>query len=141
MKTTLKISVCLNAGLLAGLIFVVMNQQKPQPARAPVAGAEIQPSAQKLAAPTSMAVAKETPKPFRWSQLESTNDYRVYVANLRAAGCPEATIRDIVGGDAERGFSFERSQLGLDGARQRQVVASARGANGGRTAWRTGSDC
>ena len=38
------------------------------------------------------------------------------MANLRAIGCPEPTIRDIVSGDAERAFSFERNQLGLDGS-------------------------
>lgn len=32
---------------------------------------------------------------FHWRQLEST-DYRVYIANLRAAGCPEETVRDII---------------------------------------------
>jgi hypothetical protein len=55
-------------------------------------------------------------KPFRWSQLMSAKDYRVYVANLRAIGCPEPTIEDIVRGDVDRTFSWERSQLGLDGS-------------------------
>lgn len=36
--------------------------------------------------------------PFRWSQVESP-DYREYVANLRAVGCPEPVIRDIVCAD------------------------------------------
>ena len=31
----------------------------------------------------------------RWSQIEST-DYRRYIANLRAIGCPEETIHDII---------------------------------------------
>ena len=135
MKTMLRISICLNVGLLAGLIFVAMNQQKAKPARIPSASAEIQPPAQTLAAPASAAVAKETSKPFRWSQLESTNDYRIYVANLRAIGCPEPTVRDIVSDDAERGFSFERTQLGLDGSgsgkwsrlQQSQTVATLLG--------------
>lgn len=35
---------------------------------------------------------------FQWRQLESTN-YDEFVANLRAVGCPERTIRDIVVGD------------------------------------------
>ncbi len=116
MKTMLRISMCLNVGLLAGLIFVLMNQQKAKPARSPSIRAETQPPAQTLETPASVTIAKETSKPFRWSQLESTNDYRIYVTNLRAIGCPEPTIRDIVSGDAERGFSFERSQLGLDGS-------------------------
>lgn len=36
--------------------------------------------------------------PFRWSQVESP-DYREYVANLRAVGCPEPVIRDMVCAD------------------------------------------
>jgi hypothetical protein len=35
---------------------------------------------------------------FHWTEVEST-DYRVYMANLRAIGCPEATIRDIIVAD------------------------------------------
>jgi hypothetical protein len=37
---------------------------------------------------------------FNWSQIEST-DYRVYMQNLRALGCPEATIRDIIVADLD----------------------------------------
>jgi hypothetical protein len=35
---------------------------------------------------------------FRWSEVES-GDYRQYVANLRAIGCPEQTIRDLIVAD------------------------------------------
>src|SRR5580765_6280547 len=38
---------------------------------------------------------------FQWRQLESTN-YDELVANLRAVGCPERTIRDILVGDTWR---------------------------------------
>jgi hypothetical protein len=34
-------------------------------------------------------------KPFHWAQLES-EDYHRYVANLRAIGCPETTVQDIL---------------------------------------------
>jgi hypothetical protein len=39
-----------------------------------------------------------TPTPFHWSHLESS-DYKMYMANLRAVGCPEQTVRDIVFAD------------------------------------------
>lgn len=45
--------------------------------------------------------------PFHWSQIEST-DYREYVANLRAIGCPEQMIRDIVAADL---ISLYRSRV------------------------------
>jgi hypothetical protein len=37
---------------------------------------------------------------FRWSQLES-EDYQTYINNLRAIGCPEQTIRDIIIADLD----------------------------------------
>ena len=52
---------------------------------------------------------------FHWSQLETTNDYREYIANLRALGCPEATVEDITWGDAERAFLNQRQKLNLSG--------------------------
>ncbi|HZI32866.1 MAG TPA: hypothetical protein VFF11_11030 [Candidatus Binatia bacterium] len=89
----------------------------------------------KSISPATVATAQTSPQSFRWRQLESTNDYRRYVANLRASGCPEATIEDIVSGDAGRAFAFERNQLGLDEAgtgpwsryREQQLVASLLG--------------
>jgi hypothetical protein len=38
-----------------------------------------------------------------WRQVESS-DYREYIANLRAMGCPEQTIRDIIIADVEALF-------------------------------------
>jgi hypothetical protein len=38
---------------------------------------------------------------FRWAQLES-EDYREYITRLRAIGCPEQTIRDIVIADVDK---------------------------------------
>jgi hypothetical protein len=37
---------------------------------------------------------------FRWRQLES-EDYRTYIARLRAIGCPEQTIRDLIIADVD----------------------------------------
>lgn len=41
---------------------------------------------------------------FHWSRIE-TNDYDAFVANLRAVGCPEQTIRHIVLADVEELFA------------------------------------
>lgn len=49
--------------------------------------------------------------PFRWSQLE-TPDFATYVKNLRGIGCPEATIRDIVGGELTEIYSQKRREAG-----------------------------
>jgi HAMP domain-containing protein len=47
---------------------------------------------------------------FDWSQLES-GDYPRYIANLRAVGCPEQTIREIIIADVTRQFALQRASL------------------------------
>ncbi len=42
--------------------------------------------------------------PFEWSQIESS-DYRQYIANLRAVGCPEEIIRDIIMADLNQAYA------------------------------------
>jgi hypothetical protein len=117
MKATLRISILLNAGLLCSLMLILADKRKGADSATPRVIAETANFAHPPAViPASLAAAKQVPKAFRWSQLESTDDYRIYVANLRAIGCPEPTVEEIVIGDAERGFSFERNQLGLDGS-------------------------
>jgi hypothetical protein len=48
-------------------------------------------------------MATNEPPPFLWSQIESA-DYRQYIANLRAVGCPEQDIRDIIVADVNQAF-------------------------------------
>jgi hypothetical protein len=43
-------------------------------------------------------------KVFDWRTVEST-DYRTYIANLRAIGCPEETIRDMILADVNKMFA------------------------------------
>lgn len=41
---------------------------------------------------------------FHWSEIESA-DYRQYIANLRAVGCPEPIVRDIILADVNQLFA------------------------------------
>lgn len=50
----------------------------------------------------------EKPKRFHWRQVES-NDYETYIQNLRAIGCPEETIRDIIVADVNKRFEARRA--------------------------------
>jgi hypothetical protein len=50
--------------------------------------------------------------PIDWHHLEST-DYRVYIANLRAIGCPEQTIRDIITGEVNQVYKDRKVALCL----------------------------
>jgi hypothetical protein len=72
------------------------------------------PEAEPAARPTPLPPAQATstnptlpPPAPDWRQIESA-DYRAYIRNLRAAGCPEATIRDIVTADVAQTFSARR---------------------------------
>ena len=51
-----------------------------------------------------------TPEPFHWSQVES-EDYTTYLSRLRAIGCPEKTIRQIVNGEVTEMLAEKRTQL------------------------------
>ena len=94
------LSLSLNALLAVG----VVNQLKAPAAISPqavTAGAS-SPSMPASKASAAVPVMAETvDKPFHWHMLES-EDYRQFVANLRAIKCPEQTIQDIVYADLER---------------------------------------
>jgi len=94
MKTALRLSISLNGCLVVLLVFLALK------GRAPVAAPE---PAGELAATTAGA----EPKPFHWSQLESS-DYRTYIANLRSIGCPEQTVHDIITADVGSLFASTR---------------------------------
>ncbi len=58
--------------------------------------------------PTQAAAIAAVPKPaLNWQRLESA-DYRTYMTNLRAVGCPEQTVRDIVSADVLQAFAPRR---------------------------------
>jgi hypothetical protein len=61
----------------------------------------------------ALPVVVEVVAPFNWQQVESA-DYRVYVENLRAIGCLEATIRDIIVADVNELFAGRIKEL-VDG--------------------------
>jgi hypothetical protein len=62
--------------------------------------------------PTGSVASEKRPgrsiRSFDWREIESA-DYRQYIANLRAVGCPEQTIRDIILADLNQVFA-ERAQ-------------------------------
>jgi hypothetical protein len=62
-------------------------------------------------APPAIVIQTNT---FNWSQVEST-DYRQYIANLRAIGCPEITIKDIIMTDVMRLYAQRRGQYSVNG--------------------------
>jgi hypothetical protein len=69
-------------------------------------------AAQSKAAPEfpPQFVATHQATPFDWRQVESP-DYKEYIANLRAIGCPEKTIKEIVTADVKDLFAARRAAI------------------------------
>ena len=112
----------LNVGWIAFAAGYLLASGGFSPSRKPVAGL---PLAQ-TPAPVFTPVAASTPMPFRWSQLEST-DYATYIANLRAVGCPEQTLHDIIAGDLASVYAQKRqSQQAAQAQAPAEVQAQAR---------------
>jgi len=55
----------------------------------------------------TLAAATPTVPSFHWRQLD-TSDFAGFVKNLRAIGCPELTIRDIVKGELDEIYALKK---------------------------------
>jgi hypothetical protein len=64
----------------------------------------VPPSLDNVVVKTNVLVRREN---FTWEQVQSTN-YATLIKNLRAIGCPEQTIRDIVTSDVDRIYARRR---------------------------------
>ena len=96
-------SFCLNVALVivaAHRFSKPISTSSAPPARALVAGAPSFPAGETNAA---AAISYATNR-FHWRLIESPN-YDEYVANLRAVGCPERTVRDIIVADVKQHYS------------------------------------
>lgn len=58
----------------------------------------------------SAPVAADSASQFNWSMIESTN-HKQYIANLRAIGCPEETIRGIIAGRIAKSYAPQMARL------------------------------
>jgi hypothetical protein len=90
------VSVAFNL-FLAAFVYVATKPME-EPA-VPVA-----PALDNVVVKTNVVVRREN---FTWEQVQSTN-YAVLINNLRAIGCPEQTIRDLVTSDINRIYSRRR---------------------------------
>lgn len=85
-----------------GLLLLVIPTRNPQANPNPAVAAETNPQASN--------VTKSSATFFDWRTVES-EDYPKYIANLRAIGCPEDTIRDIIIADVNKLFEDRRKSL------------------------------
>lgn len=93
-------------GLAGHLVF-----RKPNPPDMTDRSSTVEPSMLAAAQSSHDARPQPVPKPFHWGQLESS-DYKTYISNLQAIGCPEQTIRDIITADVDGLYSrkIQRSE-------------------------------
>jgi hypothetical protein len=106
MKQALKVSLLLNLLLAGWIAWLNWHPPKSESPKSPDTLSAIN---RELA----QRVEDQPPpaKKFRWSQLEST-DYRQYINNLRAIGCPRQTIRDIITADVHSLYAARGEQSG-----------------------------
>ena len=104
------------AGLIAALLWGVLTKSPfPRPVGARSPAHQVPPGLARPGVASSSNSTAPNPVPatsFDWRQVESS-DYRQYVANLRAIGCPEQTVRDIVVADVRELYDQKLGQARL----------------------------
>lgn len=112
-KPLLVVSILLNLALAA--VVAVLVNRRPKDMAQPAA-LETNPVAKAVTAlrqpkpAAAEAGSNAAPDKFDWRRVESA-DYKEYIKNLRAIGCPEETIRDIISADVKKLFEARRKQL------------------------------
>jgi hypothetical protein len=107
LRLILILSVALNATLVVA-IFVPSK-------RVPVVRRETAPVLAQADLPSPARTDPSAPaRPFRWSEMVS-DDLKMYRDNLRSAGCPELTVREIITAVINEQF----------GARRHEILATA----------------
>lgn len=105
-RVLLSISLGLNLGLGA-LILTAHFFQRLDVVPAP--GLVRPPSLEPRPARTNLVVRREN---FTWHDIESA-DYRTYILKLRAFGCPEDTIRDIIVAEVNGLYDRKRAEVNV----------------------------
>lgn len=107
MKSTAILVISLIGNLILGIALILNIRQAPmirQPAKGTSSSHVLTQQLVKAVQVVKTNVLKET---FSWAQIESP-DYPTYIANLRAVGCPEPTIRDIIVADVNHLYARKK---------------------------------
>jgi len=104
----------LNLGLAGTLVYLIASYQSSGSLSTPlrtriVTNTVTQIAVRKINATNSILTALGN-RPLSWQALESTN-YVAYIQNLRAFGCPDETIADIILTEIGRLYARRRAQI------------------------------
>lgn len=107
-KVWITLSLCLNVGLGLGYYFTTRPEMtRVSPTIAPKVSKV---SSVRPKTPGTVTVTNVIRTDFKWSQLE-TADYKEYIKRLRAIGCPEETIQDIILADLDNVYEPKINKL------------------------------
>lgn len=102
---------CLALGLAVSVAKIRREPSQPPTPRTASSPTESETTApQSLRTESKRQNTNATPVALSWRQIES-DDYRTYIANLRAVGCPDQTIRDIVLADINKLYAAREDPL------------------------------
>lgn len=112
-RSIVLLSILGNIGLLACAVYLHRSRRPALLSDAPVQTQAAAPGNARPLRGTETkveVVTNDVVVEFRWQQVESA-DYKAYVANLRAIGCPEETVRDIIAADVNKLYAQKRKAL------------------------------
>jgi len=96
--------------LLAGWLAARLMRPSAPAASVPAEATPAVASPRVTRTPAVEWVTNQVQAVFPWSRLE-TNDFRAYAANLRAVGCPEATLRHLLLPDIEKAYDARQREM------------------------------
>src|SRR5437879_6068345 len=105
-------SLALNVGLLLVMGYQISHPRAGKERTGQLAAMRAaQPQLFKHQKAASSGTSQGQPAPgFNWRQVESS-DYSTYIANMRAVGVPEQTIRDVIIADVAQAYEARRAAL------------------------------
>lgn len=110
MKLVLKTSLAANVILVVTVLCLARHAHDGTKEGSVAAHSDMGNSAIPAMALVSADAQTQPEKKIQWKQLESS-DYRKYIANLKAVGCPRQTIRDIIAADVDSLYAPRRQQM------------------------------
>ena len=110
-RVLLILSLCANFALAGYLVYQGRGKVSPTTEPGPEKKTAIAPAAPSAAKTDGKSVTITVPATsLDWRIVES-EDYKKYIANLRAIGCPEETIRDIITADVNKLFEQRKREV------------------------------